>query len=150
MAETRLGSLINNRVVAFDTSILIYYLEGSERYTPLIDEFFERLFDRQFRALASMLVIAELLVGQYKKHELSFGVALRERLSQFDQLKIIAVDWPTAEQAARLRARQSSLSLPDALHLATALQEEADLFLTNDRRLKVVKALRVVTLRELA
>jgi len=60
--------------------------------------------------------------------------------------------WPVsvtiAEQAARLRA-QYRLRTPDAIHIATAMIAGCDAFLTNDRDLKRVQAIRVLILDEL-
>jgi predicted nucleic acid-binding protein len=53
-----------------------------------------------------------------------------------------------AEAAALLRARYM-IRLPDALQVAAAIQGEATLFLTNDKRVKKVDALQVLVLSEL-
>ncbi len=50
------------------------------------------------------------------------------------------LDPQIAEQAGRLRQTIASLSTQDAIHLATALDQKVDVFVTNDRPLaKIVR-----------
>ena len=53
------------------------------------------------------------------------------------------IDQNVAHQAAKLRARYG-LKTPDALFLATALEEKAQAFITNDVRLKVIENIEIV------
>ena len=56
-------------------------------------------------------------------------------------ISIADADRETARRAASLRARHSSLRLPDALVIATAIELEADHLLTTDRRWKALRRL---------
>ena len=69
-------------------------------------------------------------------------------LNAFSSLSIVSIDEKLAEAAALLRARYT-IRLPDALQVAAAIQEEATLFLTNDKRVKKVEAVQVLVLSEL-
>jgi predicted nucleic acid-binding protein len=60
-----------------------------------------------------------------------------------------AIAQPTAELAAKLRARYPALKGMDALQISSALQYGCDTFLTNDRKLKQVSELRVLLVEEL-
>jgi PIN domain nuclease of toxin-antitoxin system len=51
----------------------------------------------------------------------------------FAELRVMALDLATARTAARLRA-QTGLALPDAAVVATALENEAPIVVTNDAR----------------
>lgn len=59
-----------------------------------------------------------------------------------------------AEKAADLRAKygDSGLKIPDAIQLATAICYDAQLFLTNDKRLKKLqqKEIKIITVEELS
>lgn len=57
----------------------------------------------------------------------------RERLAAL-AVEVPPLDADIAEEAARLRAAQSALRLPDALVLASAELLQADVVLTTDRR----------------
>jgi predicted nucleic acid-binding protein len=56
-------------------------------------------------------------------------------------IRIADADRDIARRAASLRARHSSLRLPDALVIATAMELEADHLLTTDRRWKAIRRL---------
>ena len=62
-------------------------------------------------------------------------------------LTMFAIDEKLAEAAALIRARHG-IRLPDALQIAAAIQGEASLFITNDKRLKKVNALEVLVLSD--
>ena len=51
-------------------------------------------------------------------------------------------------EAAHLRAKSRPLSLPDAIHFATAQLNDCQTFLTNDKRLKSIPDIDVVIISE--
>ena len=53
-----------------------------------------------------------------------------------------------AEAAGRLRGRYPALKTVDALQVAAALDNGADAFLTNDLKLRQIKELRVIVLKD--
>jgi len=84
---------------------------------------------------------AECLVGPSRRG--TRAVAVVQDL--FDRLPIdvVELDADTALAAADLRARHSSLRLPDALVLATAARRSADELITTDRRWPTARKLRL-------
>ncbi len=67
---------------------------------------------------------------------------------QMPNLTIYPMDEEIAEEVARLRAL-NNCKMPDAIIVATAIIHNADVFLTNDRRLAAIKEIPVITLDEL-
>lgn len=67
---------------------------------------------------------------------------------EFPNLQVWNIDEAIMLESARLRANFPSLKMPDAIHLATALEAEADCFITNDARLAKISALKVVMLQD--
>ena len=57
------------------------------------------------------------------------------------------VDALIAEKAAVLRSRYG-IKTPDAIQLAIAIENDATLFITNDKRLKNVSEIEVLVLQE--
>lgn len=58
-----LGSaLARHRLVALDTSVWIYHFEGSAAYGPAADSVLEAIAQGHIEAVASELVLLELLV----------------------------------------------------------------------------------------
>ena len=63
-------------------------------------------------------------------------------------ISTIPVTPNTAQTAAELRAVHN-LKTPDAIHLATALDQQAAAFLTNDRDFPIVDGIEILKLRDL-
>ena len=63
-------------------------------------------------------------------------------------LRVTALSFSIAEKAASLRAVQN-LKTPDAIHIATALDQKADFFLTNDAKLPRLPQPQVLVLADL-
>jgi predicted nucleic acid-binding protein len=68
-------------------------------------------------------------------------------LKSFSSLSVASIDEKLAEAAALIRARHA-IRMPDALQVAAAIQGEATLFLTNDKRVKKVDAVGVLVLAD--
>jgi len=100
------------------------------------------------RAVTSTITVAEILTKPFIDKNFSLADEIKFTLNAFSSLSIVSIDEKVAEAAALLRARYT-IRLPDALQLAAAIQEEATLFLTNDKRVKKVDAVQVLVLSEL-
>jgi predicted nucleic acid-binding protein len=74
---------------------------------------------------------------------------LRRRAASFPHLTLYPIDPPIAEVASDLRATYP-LRAPDALHLATAIVAGAEAFVTADRRLASIQAIRVLGIDQAA
>ncbi len=62
-------------------------------------------------------------------------------------LKIRPIDTEVAEKAAELRAKYD-IRPPDALQVGASLGENADAFVTNDRKLKRIREIKIVVMEE--
>lgn len=99
-------------------------------------------------AYSSVLTLTEVLI---KPVAINDG-ALAQKFVQFikyaKHLTLIEISEGIAETAGNLRGRYSFLKTVDALQVAAALDVEADVFLTNDAKLKQIKELRVILLKD--
>ncbi|MCA9470951.1 MAG: type II toxin-antitoxin system VapC family toxin [Nitrospirales bacterium] len=126
--------------VALDTVTFIYFLERHPVFYDSAKNLFERIEKGMIEAVASTLVLTELLVPAFRDHLSSSAQNVFGLLTHFPHLELIDVNARIAYDASRLRA-ESSLRTPDALHLATALAQHADWFVTNDRALTKLRNL---------
>lgn len=69
-------------------------------------------------------------------------------LATFPNLIIKEVDKDIATLAAKLRAKYK-IKTPDAIFIATGIAEKAQIFITNDTRLKIVNEISIIILDEL-
>ena len=122
-------------IIALDACTIIYLIEGGP---PLGDmaraRFRELLRDPLGRAVCSRLARLECRVGPLRVDD----VTLLGRYDAFFQRRRLRIDDVSAtviELATELRARYR-FKTPDAIHLATAIEAHADLFLTGDADLR--------------
>jgi predicted nucleic acid-binding protein len=136
-----------HRIVGFDTSPIIYFIEDVSPYADLIEPVFNLLENRLLSAVTSTITLAEILTKPFAERKFGVIDEIKFLLKTFSTLSMVAIDERLAEAAALMRARYT-LRLPDALQIAAAIQGEATLFLTNDKRIKRVDALEVLVLSD--
>ncbi len=123
--------------IALDSMVFIYFESANPSYGNRTREIFARAESGLCDLVASTIVLTEVLTGYRQSRQSRLEAefwAFLQASSPF--LKFISVSTQIADEAARIRAAYK-LKTPDALHLATAIRAEADLFVTNDRKLKV-------------
>jgi predicted nucleic acid-binding protein len=119
--------------VYWDTMLFVYWMEGHPAYARRIEEIRKSMDRRQDSLCTSVFALGELLVKPYKLKKTDWVGAIHDYL-QSSEVEVLPFDVETAEIFARIRA-DYNVSPADAIHLASAAQVRADLFLTNDRRL---------------
>ena len=115
----------------FDSAPLIYWLEGN----PLADRFatvFEGVDALRWRGLVTPVTLAEIVAGPLKHGRHGLAEQYRMLLTAGPRFQLRALDGDLSMLAARLRA-EHRLKLPDAIQLATAVQECCDALVTHDR-----------------
>ncbi|MDD4562742.1 MAG: PIN domain-containing protein, partial [Syntrophomonadaceae bacterium] len=122
-------STYNNLML--DTNTIIYFLDGVSDFADLLAPLFEMIELGQIKANVSVISEAELLVKPYRDNIQDALEVIKFFLDEFPNLKVISVSREIADQAAKIRA-DLGIKLPDAIILATALQNQCDLLLGND------------------
>lgn len=135
-------------VVYFDANIIISIVEGYPAQRMVLSNLVRALDSGLFRTLTSELTLAEVLVGPFRVSNPMYEITYGAVLSGQQQIELVPVTREILVDAARLRA-ESRMQLPDAIHIATALRQGCDIFLTNDHRLSPPVGLTITTLAEL-
>lgn len=125
-----------------DTCCIIYLIEASSPFNASVSQ---RL--RQHSAIPNAALISSRLARLEcrTKPLRNADHALLLRYDHFfalQRFRLIEISDAVIEQATGLRAKYG-FKTPDALHLATAILEKADVFLTADRNLEKCLELRV-------
>jgi predicted nucleic acid-binding protein len=118
-------------IIYIDTNAFIPLVEGSAQRLPQLFALMHLVSQGRADAVTSELTFGELLVGPYAK-DADLADAYYNLLSSSPALRLCVVDRETIVRAARLRAAQKSLKLPDAIHLATAELAGCKVFLSDD------------------
>ena len=132
--------------VYLDSSSLIYSVERHEPYLGLLAPVWQEAERGQLQLVSSELALAEVLVRPVRERNEVLISRYREVFASAD-VRLVPASHRTWEEAARLRA-DYGLRTPDALHTATALLEQCDLFITNDTDFRRVTELPVVVLHD--
>ena len=142
------SALAGHRLVALDTSVWIYHFEGSPAYGRAADSLLEAITQGQIGAVASELVLLELLVAPLKKGAQDVADEIELALLHFPNLQLAPVTRAVLVRAAEIRARYG-LRTPDAIMVATAVESGATLAVTNDEAWRKVAEIELVLLRDL-
>lgn len=118
-------------------------------YGPVADGVLETISQGHVEAVASELVLLELLVAPLKKGEQDTADEIEMTLLHFPHLQLVPVTRGVLLRAADIRARYGVRS-PDAIMIATAIESGATLSVTNDSAWKKVRKVETVLLRDLA
>jgi predicted nucleic acid-binding protein len=114
-------------MVALDTNVYIYFLEKNHTF-----------FDSAERAIKYALEKGSICVPTITVIEIVSGVSKSMEIVDFfssPQFEVHDLTIPLAVLAGQLRYDHKFLKAADAIHIATALDNRAIEFITNDERL---------------
>jgi predicted nucleic acid-binding protein len=119
-------------VIHLDAGVVIGVLDADDAHHRVGTEAVAAALRAGDRLAMAASALAECLVGPSRRGDAAVAVVLD--LFERVPIEVVDLDAQIARAAAALRARHSSLRLPDALVLATAAQRGADRLITTDRR----------------
>ena len=123
--------------VYLDTNIFIVTIETRGSMSQAGWNVLSAMDSGQFSGVTSEITLAELLPKPMVENDDTLQKSYEELLTDGSHFHVAPIDRTILLSAARLRANDRSLRLPDAVHVATALKTGCSLFLTGDRRLAV-------------
>jgi predicted nucleic acid-binding protein len=133
--------------VAIDTAIVIYFIEESTRYLPLVLPLFLEANEGRRTLVTSSLTLLEVLVVPYRAGNRQLALEYERLLTGSRGLRLIDFTRDHLRAAAHLRAT-TGVKTPDALQLAVAIGAGCRAFITNDRRLSGAPGIRVLQLSD--
>ncbi|MEK7560831.1 MAG: type II toxin-antitoxin system VapC family toxin [Patescibacteria group bacterium] len=129
-------------VIGIDSTVFMYLLAEDRRYLARVERLLSDVRDGKINGIFSCIGLIELLTGPKKRGQYDIASRYREIIGQFPHLSIRGLNERIVDLASTLRA-EYGLRTPDAIHIATAIDGGAIAFVTNDRRLKKVKEIRI-------
>lgn len=134
--------------IFLDTSPIIYLIENNHRYYSKVSRFLIDSIITEMTFSTSVISIAEFGVKPKKIGKLELINEMEQLLSSL-QVKVADVTIEIANLASTLRAHYEFLKGIDSLQLAVAINLNCNLFLTNDKALKQVSEIKVLTMDDL-
>ena len=137
------------KIVFIDTAPLIYYIEGHSQWQSKLMQVFLKNHEGELPIITSTLTLLELLVQPLKLKRFDLVEKYEQILTSSPHIDIIELDIEIAKKAAEFRS-SFNLKTPDSIQFATAVLNNAEIFLTNDKDLQRVKNdIQVITLSEI-
>ena len=136
-------------VVHVDACVLALHLTGEPRYLPLTRALLAGLGRGDFEGRTSAVSLYQLLVEPFRSGQEIEAEAIEAYLAAFPGLTIIPVTADIARQAAQVRAQLGG-SVERALHIATALGTDAEVFVTQRSALRRIAGMGVEQLETYA
>ncbi len=145
--------LKDKTVIHLDTAPIIYFIQENPKYSPILKEVFSKIDQGYVSGISSFITLIELLVNPLELKNYLLADRYRYLVMNSSCFTLYPVERMVSEKAAELRAKYSGnttqgfkLKTPDAIQIASAISFGAQLFLTNDDKLKNVKEIEVLTL----
>ena len=126
-----------DRPLYLDANILIYAMETDGENGVLARRWLIQIDQGHLPAVTSEMSIVEVLPHPISERNTTLVDGYRNLLTgSASALRVIPIGTSLLLTAARLRA-ELGCATPDAIHVATALDQNCAAFLTNDDRLKL-------------
>ncbi len=121
--------------IYLDSNVFIYAFEGTVPLQDYARAVLDMVRSGEATAVISELVVAELLVKPLSIGDSELGDAYAELFNSPSGYETCPIDRNTLLEAARQRARNSKIRLPDAIHLSTARLRHCAAFVSHDGRI---------------
>jgi predicted nucleic acid-binding protein len=123
--------------IVLDTNVLIYFLEGMEPEAGRTEKILQSFMKTKNEGIISTITVAEILTGFYMTEDMTKTAKAKKLLNDLtlNNFKIVPVTFEIADLAASLRAKRGG-KLPDALIIATALNQVANVVYSQDKDLQ--------------
>lgn len=129
-------------LVALDSNIFIAFFSKDDEFYQSALDIVNQIYDGQTKAVCSSIVFGEILYTATREESIR---QVDQFFGQLQGCSVMPADKQVCMQAALLRLTHSSLKLPDAIHLATALVAKASLFITADKQLAAMASKEIKT-----
>jgi predicted nucleic acid-binding protein len=134
--------------IYLDTNVFIEAIEGRGALRDALVSLLTVETEVRHPLVTSALTLSELLVKPYELGRDDLIRVYENATVTNEIIEVIPIVRDVLRDAARLRSRDKSLKLPDAIYLTTARGTHCSHFLTNDRGLRSRTTLEVMRLTE--
>jgi predicted nucleic acid-binding protein len=143
-----LDAIPTGSLVALDTVVWIHEFEGDPVFGQITRPLFEDGFGKgALRAACSLIVLGEVLVKPLALSLTDIADRYRRMISPRPDLTVWPISRGVIEMAGSLRARYR-IRMIDAIHVASAVVNLADCFVTNDAGLRGISEVPILILAD--
>ncbi len=120
-------------LIYWDSMLFVYMLEAHPVYGPAVDSILDKMIRRGDILCTSVFSVGEVLGGPKRRGSQSEVDTIKQFFVS-GNVKVLPFTLETADRFASIRA-VVRVSPADAIHLASAAEAGADMFITNDEDL---------------
>ncbi len=121
-------------VIALDSNIFIRALDDPGSLGEKSRTFLEKLRQTTPKVFISVMVLEEFFVKVYKQSRAADSNNILDFITMGGLVQLVDINRQIALLAAKIRA-DYNIKAPDAIHLASAIESGARVFITTDKRL---------------
>jgi predicted nucleic acid-binding protein len=134
--------------IFIDTAPIIYYIEANPQFGMLVKEVIDSFQSNNLSAFSSVITLTEVLSKPIETGDEKLAEKFAEFLKNGKNLSLIEISTDIADKAGRLRGKYKDLKTIDAIQISTAIEVGVDAFLTNDKKLKHIKEIKILVLSD--
>jgi predicted nucleic acid-binding protein len=131
---------LRGKRVYFDTNIFIYLLEGNDTLRAQIKTLQALIMAGDISIFSSELAYTEILPPAVRAKKMIAIESVQQFLENSDVFHLVPISKVICIQAGILRG-ETGMKTPDAIHVASAMAESCDAFLTNDAGIQLPKTI---------
>ena len=131
-----------------DTAPIIYYIEAHPQFGPLAKEIVDSFRSGKLSALSSVITLVEVLPKPVESGNDELARKFSKFLKSGKNIKLLDISVEIAELAGNLRGRYPFLKAMDAIQIAASINAGAGAFITNDVKLRQIKELKIIILKD--
>ena len=136
------------KTIFLDTAPVIYFIEAHHQFGPMVKQVIELMNENRIHAFTSVLTLSEVLPKPVEMGNNELAEKFKTYLKNGPNLTMLPITETIGETAGGLRGKYPHLKTVDAVQIATALDAEADAFLTNDKNLSSIKEIEILVLKD--
>jgi len=136
------------QTVFIDTAPIIYYIEAHPQFGPLAKEIVDSFRSGKLIALSSVITLVEVLPKPIERGNDELARKFSKFLKTGKNIKLLDISADIAELAGRLRGQYKSLRALDAIQIAASISAGAGAFITNDVKLRQIKEVKSIILKD--
>lgn len=136
------------QTVLIDTAPIIYYIEAHPQFGPLAKEIVDSFRSGKLIALSSVITLVEVLPKPIERGNDELARKFSKFLKTGKNIKLLDISADIAELAGRLRGQYKSLRALDAIQIAASISAGAGAFITNDVKLRQIKEVKSIILKD--
>ena len=140
--------LKSDDIIFLDTAPFIYFFEQHPEYFPVVEAFFNQLYETGAQAITSIISYIELTTQPARQGKKQLVRKYRDYLTNSENISLFPLDINIADHVVELRS-QYQFRTPDAIQIGTAVACGADYVITNDKTWQRFEKIRVIPVAEL-